>query len=118
MAAATSAALFLSHHAADAFFGPARPPLSFVGGSASGAQSTSTSPSCSTAMSASASASTEEEVQRRHFYGYGDPNHVPSILQNITAQRYIGEETGGGGEVATAVVVASCQEDVCVWWCG
>ncbi|CAM9998838.1 unnamed protein product, partial [Hapterophycus canaliculatus] len=24
-----------------------------------------------------------------HFYGYGDPDHVPSILQNITAQRYI-----------------------------
>lgn len=103
VAAATSAALFLSHHAADAFFGPTRPSLSFVGcSSASGTQQqpastpTPTATSCATAMSAAASASTEEEVQRRHFYGYGDPNHVPSILQNITAQRYIGEE---GGEV-------------------
>eukprot|EP00752_Nemacystus_decipiens_P006212 g5604.t1 len=93
VAAATSAALFLSHHAAHAFLGPActPPSFSFVRGGAHQSTSTRTStpPSCATAMSASASASTEEDVQRGHFYGYGDPNHVPSILQNITAQRYI-----------------------------
>lgn len=32
----------------------------------------------------------EEQTQRGHFYGFGDPDHVPSILQNITAQRYLG----------------------------
>lgn len=95
VAAATAAALFLSHHAADAFFGPARP--SFVGGSAPAAGA----PSTSSAMAASAAAgvaSTEDGVQRRHFYGFGDPDHVPSILQNITAQRYIGEEGDGARE--------------------
>ena len=31
-----------------------------------------------------------DSKQRAHFYGHGDPDHVPSILQNITAQRYEG----------------------------
>lgn len=88
-ATATAAALFLSHHAADAFFGPARPSLAGV--SAAGAPSRA---SATAAAAAAAAASTDEGVQRRHFYGYGDPDHVPSILQNITAQRYTGE--GGG----------------------
>ncbi|CAM9910180.1 unnamed protein product [Choristocarpus tenellus] len=30
----------------------------------------------------------KELEQRGHLYGYGDPNHKPSILQEITAQRY------------------------------
>ncbi|CAM9309235.1 unnamed protein product, partial [Discosporangium mesarthrocarpum] len=30
----------------------------------------------------------DADEERRHFYGYGDPNHKPSILQNIAAQRY------------------------------
>ena len=119
VAAATSTELFLSHHAAHAFFGPTRPPLSFVGcSSASGTQQqpastrTPTATSCATAMSAAASASTEEEVQRRHFYGYGDPNHVPSILQNITAQRYIGEggDVVGGGWPLTSACSSELEE--------
>lgn len=32
----------------------------------------------------------EEQTQRGHFFGFGDPDHVPSILQNITTQRYLG----------------------------
>lgn len=34
-----------------------------------------------------------DSTQCRHFYGYGDPDHVPSILQEITAQRYRGRFT-------------------------
>lgn len=87
--AAAAAALFLSHHhAADAFFGPARPSL--VRGLAAAVVPPTSSAKVALAASAAA-ASTEESVQRGHFYGYGDPDHVPSILQNITAQRYIGE---------------------------
>ncbi|CAM9625132.1 unnamed protein product [Pylaiella littoralis] len=88
-------ALFLSHHATEAFLfgpGPARP--SYPGGLAPAATAASEPPlskrSRLTATTAAASpASTEEEFQRGHFYGYGDPDHVPSILQNITQQRHI-----------------------------
>lgn len=31
-----------------------------------------------------------DRAQRGHFYGYGDPDHTPSILQTITSQRYKG----------------------------
>lgn len=32
----------------------------------------------------------DSRSQKGHFYGDGDPNHKPSILQNITEQRYSG----------------------------
>ncbi|CAN0151765.1 unnamed protein product, partial [Ectocarpus sp. 12 AP-2014] len=89
VSAATAAAAFcLSHHAAEAFFAPACP--ASPGGRAARLPPPPppSRPSVATA-SATTAASTEDEVQRRHFYGYGDPDHVPSILQNITAQRCI-----------------------------
>lgn len=108
-AAAAAATLFLSNHqnAADAFLGPAATRLSFVGGSAGSAPQTTaaavSAPACR-ASSALAAASAGDA----HFYGHGDPDHVPSILQNITAQRYLGEgwETirAWGGHVVEGVV--------------
>lgn len=32
----------------------------------------------------------QDRPECAHLYGYGDPDHVPSTLQNITAQRYLG----------------------------
>lgn len=99
VSAAAAAAFCLSHHAAEAFFAPACPasPGSWA------ARRPPPPPSRSSVATASATtaASTEDEVQRRHFFGYGDPDHVPSILQNITAQRYIGERIWGAFVVET-----------------
>lgn len=36
-----------------------------------------------------------ETAQKGHFYGHGDPDHKPSILQKITAQRYRGTFSAG-----------------------
>ncbi|CAM9423206.1 unnamed protein product, partial [Ectocarpus sp. 8 AP-2014] len=87
VSAAAAAAFCLSHHAAEAFFAPACP--ASPGGWAARRPPPPPSRSSVATASATTAASTEDEVQRRHFYGYGDPDHVPSILQNITAQRYI-----------------------------
>ncbi|KAG5180335.1 indole-3-glycerol phosphate synthase-domain-containing protein [Tribonema minus] len=35
-----------------------------------------------------AAAAAREQQQRGHFLGFGDPNHKPSILQQITEKRY------------------------------
>lgn len=39
----------------------------------------------------SAAGVTLADRQDAHFYGFGDPDHIPSTLQNITTQRYKGE---------------------------
>lgn len=73
----------------------ARNPLAFQGGLNRASHSPSDAHSTNSVVVAAGEGAGEGEVedgwQRKHFYGYGDPDHVPSILQKITEQRYLGE---------------------------
>eukprot|EP00904_Undaria_pinnatifida_P012423 jgi/Undpi1/8310/HiC_scaffold_25.g10779.m1 len=71
----------------------ARNPLAFQGGLNRASHSPSDAHSTNLVVVAAGEGAGEGEVedgwQRKHFYGYGDPDHVPSILQKITEQRYL-----------------------------